>query len=122
MKLDKPVDLGVQGFCSKCKLCAEWCPSGSIPMGEKVEVRGIKKWELQRESCLTYWNEHAGLNCGLCQVNCPWSKPVSWIHSMAVESATHSSVARSLLPQMEKVVYGKWVNHEAPQWVANTRK
>lgn len=122
MVMDKPVDLGVQDFCSQCKLCAEWCPSGSISMGEKVDVRGVKKWEIDRESCLTYWNEHCGINCGLCQVNCPWSKPPSWIHSMAVESATHTSIARRLLPKMEKVVYGKWVNHEAPDWVVNSRK
>ncbi len=122
MTMDKPVDLGIQDFCSECKLCAEWCPSGSIPMGEKTNTRGINKWQLNANTCITYWSEHTGMNCSLCQVNCPWSKPPSWIHSMAVESASHSSLARRILPRAEKVVYGKWVNHEAPGWMTNSRK
>lgn len=122
MALDKAVDLGVQDFCSQCKLCAEWCPSGAISMGEKEEVNGVKKWKIDPFKCLEYWATETHGQCGLCMVNCPWSKPTSWIHSMAVESATHSAVARKLLPKAEKMVYGKWVNHEDPDWIKNSRK
>lgn len=71
---DLPVDLGIQRFCDKCFLCALWCPSGAIPKGPKIEVRGTKRWKLAAGRCYHYWRT-CGSDCSLCVVACPWSKP-----------------------------------------------
>ena len=39
---DKPIDFGLQDFCSKCKKCARECPSGAISDGEKVLFNGYE--------------------------------------------------------------------------------
>ncbi|MCD4690746.1 4Fe-4S dicluster domain-containing protein [bacterium] len=78
---DGPVDIGVQSFCERCRLCAEKCPSGAIPTGQKVEYNGIMKWKLDEEKCYRFW-QAVGTDCSLCMVNCPWTKPPTWIHRL----------------------------------------
>ncbi len=72
--VDDPVDLGVQQFCEKCRLCAMACPSGAIPRGEKIAVRGVRRWKLSAGRCYHYWRT-CGSDCALCLVACPWSQP-----------------------------------------------
>ena len=50
---DDPVDIGVQRFCDDCLKCARNCPVGAIPEGAKTEVRGIRKWQMDPEKCLS---------------------------------------------------------------------
>ena len=69
---DKPVDIGVQSFCDTCKICAEACPIGAIPDGDKVVVNGTRRWKLDAEKCYRYWHT-VGTDCGLCMASCPWS-------------------------------------------------
>lgn len=71
---DPPVDLGIQAFCEKCSLCAMACPAGAIPRGEKMAVRGVRRWKLAAGRCYHYWRS-CGSDCALCVVACPWSKP-----------------------------------------------
>lgn len=71
---DPPVDLGIQRFCARCLLCAMACPSGAIPRGEKMEVRGVRRWKLAAGRCYHYWRT-CGSDCALCVVACPWSRP-----------------------------------------------
>ncbi len=72
--VDEPVDLGVQQFCEKCRLCAMACPSGAIPRGEKIAVGGVRRWKLSAGRCYHYWRT-CGSDCALCLVACPWSQP-----------------------------------------------
>lgn len=74
MALDQPVDLGVQEFCGSCKLCALACPAGAIPRGEKMPVRGVRRWKLAAGRCYHYWRQ-VGSDCALCLVACAWSRP-----------------------------------------------
>ncbi|MDW7709924.1 MAG: hypothetical protein SCH98_05575 [Deferrisomatales bacterium] len=37
---DRPVDIGVEDFCTICKKCARCCPSRSIPRDEPKMVNG----------------------------------------------------------------------------------
>ncbi len=74
MALDQPVDLGIQQFCHDCKLCAKACPSGAIPSGDKMPVRGVRRWKLAAGRCYHHWRQ-AGSDCALCLVACPWSRP-----------------------------------------------
>lgn len=74
LSLDRPVDLGIQQFCNSCKLCVMGCPAGAIPGGEKIALRGVKRWKLAAGRCYHYWRQ-ASSDCSLCIVACPWSRP-----------------------------------------------
>ena len=62
----------VDEFCLNCKICENECPPGAI-FNEKKTVRGIKKWYVDFDKCLPFFNEHQG--CGICIAVCPWSRP-----------------------------------------------
>jgi epoxyqueuosine reductase QueG len=51
LAVDRPIDLGADGFCRRCVKCAESCPLKSIPAGGKTVVNGIEKWKLDAENC-----------------------------------------------------------------------
>ncbi len=83
---DAPISFGVTEFCESCMLCAETCPSGSIPTGVKTwegpspsNNPGAFKWYIQPESCYDY----NGFSCSNCKRSCPFSKPNnSWLHRL----------------------------------------
>tara|TARA_B100001057_G_C22554714_1_gene834844 strand:- start:170 stop:733 length:564 start_codon:yes stop_codon:yes gene_type:complete len=62
-KLDKFVTEGV---------CEDACPPFAI-LSEKKKGRGIKKWYVDFDKCLPFFNQHQG--CGICIAVCPWSLP-----------------------------------------------
>jgi len=78
---DKPIDFGLQDFCSQCKKCARECPSGAISDGEKIMFNGYEKWPLDVKKCtaMRVGNQH-GSGCGTCVKVCPWSKPYTSFH------------------------------------------
>ncbi len=49
---DKPIDFGLQDFCSKCKKCARECPSGALSDGGKEMHNGYEKWPINVEKCI----------------------------------------------------------------------
>jgi epoxyqueuosine reductase len=63
---------GVDDFCSRCQVCANACPPDAI-LPEKVPVRGAKKWYVDFDKCIPFFNENFG--CGICIAVCPWSIP-----------------------------------------------
>ncbi|MBW1731606.1 MAG: FCD domain-containing protein [Deltaproteobacteria bacterium] len=73
---DRPISIGVDEFCKRCKKCAESCPSKSIPMGEKIVHRGALKWKLNEDSCFEYWSK-VGTDCSICMAVCPFSRLVA---------------------------------------------
>ena len=105
LALDPPVDLGVQDFCSKCLKCATTCPSGAIPKGEKVVVRGVRRWQIDPVKCLLYWG-HLGSACAICQTVCPWSKPPTLPHRTVAQIAFNVPFARRLLVWADDLFYG----------------
>ncbi len=105
---DKPVMFGVLDFCEKCKKCAENCPSGAIPPGERAEVRGVEKWPLHIEKCIQYWR-HIGTDCGLCMKVCPFSHPGSFVHRLIKEGVRRSTFARTVSAYSDDLFYGKRV-------------
>ncbi len=69
---DGPRQFGADEFCSRCQVCINACPAGAIS-DEKKWVRGIKKYYVDFDKCVPYFNETHG--CGICLAVCPWSKP-----------------------------------------------
>lgn len=87
---DKPIDIGIKEFCSKCKICAEECPSGAISFTDKPEkvIRGYKRWNIDQDKCFTVWNSVAtshARGCRVCLAVCPYSRKNNWIHKMVRE-------------------------------------
>ena len=72
---DKPIDFGLQTFCSKCLKCARECPSNAIPFGGKVIFNGYETWKPDSERCTMYRATNVkGSACGRCVKTCPLTK------------------------------------------------
>ena len=63
---------GIDGFCQNCRICEEACPPEAL-FAEKQTVRGVRKWYVDFEKCLPFFNQHHG--CAICIAVCPWSRP-----------------------------------------------
>jgi len=113
---DRSIDIGVDDFCTRCKLCAEACPSQAIPTGGKVEVRGVKKWLIDDAKCYRFWMK-VGTDCGICIASCPWSQPDVWYHRTAASAAVRSKLARIVLLWLYPIIYGRYHSREAPEWL-----
>ncbi|MCZ6763684.1 MAG: Fe-S protein [Alphaproteobacteria bacterium] len=76
---DKPIDFGLQTFCSKCLKCARECPSQAIPYGDKVIFNGYETWKPDSERCTLYRATNIkGSACGRCVKICPLTKDTTW--------------------------------------------
>ena len=69
---DESDDFGADDFCTRCKLCSDACPPSAI-IPDKQLVRGDRKWYVDFDKCVPYFNEELG--CGVCITVCPWSRP-----------------------------------------------
>ncbi len=83
LSVDKPIDFGLQDFCSKCGKCARECPSQAISFGDKVMHNNYEKWPVDVQKCtsIRIGNQH-GSGCGTCIKVCPWNKPDTPFHRM----------------------------------------
>ena len=95
LAVDKPIDFGLQDFCSKCGKCARECPSGAISHGDKVMHNGYEKWPNDVEKCTAMRvGNKAGAGCGTCIKVCPWSKPYTYFHRAVNWTMRHVPIAR----------------------------
>jgi Pyruvate/2-oxoacid:ferredoxin oxidoreductase delta subunit len=72
LQADQADDFGADDFCARCKVCEKACPPDAM-IPEKQMVRGVRKWYVDFDKCLPYFNDHFG--CGICLMVCPWSRP-----------------------------------------------
>jgi reductive dehalogenase len=95
LAVDKPIDFGLQDFCTKCGKCARECPSGAISHGDKVMHNGYEKWPNDVEKCtaMRVGNKY-GAGCGTCIKVCPWSKPYTLFHRTVNWTMRHVPFAR----------------------------
>jgi reductive dehalogenase len=77
LETDKPIDFGLQTFCSNCLKCARECPCDAIPFGDKVMFNGYEIWKPDVERCTRYRvTNPKGSACGRCMKTCPINKVV----------------------------------------------
>jgi reductive dehalogenase len=78
LECDKPIDFGLQEFCSKCYKCARECPCNAIPFGDKIMFNGYETWKPDVENCAKYRiTNQKGSACGRCMKTCPLNKVVT---------------------------------------------
>jgi reductive dehalogenase len=106
---DKPIDFGLQDFCSKCKKCARECPSSALSFGDKVMYNGYEHWPTDIQKCTTMRvGNLRGSGCGTCVKVCPANKPYTLFHRAVGWTVRHSSFARSLAVRADDLLgYGK---------------
>ena len=83
---DKPIDFGVQNFCSICRECTKACPPNAIDDGDQKEtvynqsnIAGIKKWTTDAEKCFDFWANQA-TDCSICVRVCPYNRKMpKWL-------------------------------------------
>jgi ferredoxin len=77
LAVDKPIDFGLQYFCSNCTKCARECPCDAIPWGPKIMFNGYEIWKPDVERCARYrLTNSKGSACGRCMKTCPLNKVV----------------------------------------------
>lgn len=79
LEVDKPIDFGLQYFCSNCLKCARECPCDAIPVTrKKIMFNGYEMWKPDVERCTRYRvTNQKGSGCGRCMKTCPLNKVVS---------------------------------------------
>nr|UZH91526.1 reductive dehalogenase [uncultured bacterium] len=112
MAIDKPVDFNLNEFCSRCKLCAEVCPTQAISYADEAdfEVRGLRRFYTNHAKCRDGWTIVAGPGgCRACVSVCPWTKKYNWAHRGVREVLTHDStgITQNLAVWAERNLYHK---------------
>jgi reductive dehalogenase len=137
LKPDKPIDFGVQSFCKTCKVCAEQCPSGAIPTGNKEVVRGYRRWTVHAAKCHNFWNSNLGnMGCRICVAVCPYTRKANWLHKSALQVSANdpSGLSHIALTKLQKLFYpgpdpqdyympslgGKNASYRKPPWWLRT--
>jgi ferredoxin len=113
--VDKPIDFGLQYFCSNCLKCARECPCDAITWGDKVMFNGYEMWKLDAERCARYrLTNQRGLACGRCMKACPLNKVVTWDGPIATQVASWLGInARWLKPFLVPIAtrLDDWLGH-----------
>ena len=115
---DKPIDFGLQYFCSNCLKCARECPCDAIPFGDKVVFNGYEIWKPDVERCARYrLTNDRGSACGRCMKTCPLNKVVDADGPMLTRTASWLGVnAMFLKPLM--VPFAAWFD----DWIGNGKR
>ena len=114
LETDSPVDLGVQRFCERCKICAESCPSKAIVSGDRTDKAwdnsnsvNVLKWPLKAMNCLTYWLKNRA-DCAVCLRTCPFNKPDGMLHTAVRKTIEKTSAFDRFFIRMDKAFrYGE---------------
>lgn len=106
---DGPVDLGVSELCEICRKCADHCPAKCIPPGEKSVVRGVEKWTIDADNCMRFWaaKPERNLCCASCMASCPYNRPDTWYHRLAVKIVRRSRIGARALLALDDLLYGR---------------
>ncbi len=110
-------DHSLTDFCERCKKCAVVCPSKAISFSGKQTIDGVKRWQINQESCYDYWCS-AGTDCGRCVAVCPYSHPNNLLHRIVRYGIRRSLLFRMIAVPMDDLFYGKKPKvKEIPDWM-----
>ena len=116
LEIDKPIDFGLQDFCSKCRKCARECPAQAIPFGDKVLYNGYEIWKPDVEKCTKYRvTNQKGSACGRCMKMCPFNKEGIMTHRLALWAAIKLPFTRRLLIWLDDAL-GYGVRNRVKKW------
>ncbi len=101
--VDKPgYDSTVIDFCTRCKKCANACPSSSIAFGEREHHPGGLRWQINQESCFTYWCT-VGTDCGRCMAVCPYSHKSNAFHDFIRWGIRNNFIFRRVAVKLDDI-------------------
>jgi len=121
---DKPIDFGVQNFCSICRECTKACPPNAIDDGDQKEtvynqsnIAGIKKWTTDAEKCFDFWANQA-TDCSICVRVCPYNRKMpKWLFTNWVRLM--SSPIRWVILWIDKII-GQGKRNAPTNWWSGT--
>ncbi len=93
-------------FCTVCKKCAENCLSNAIPFGDRKEIEGALRWQIDQQACFRYWTK-VGTDCARCMSVCPFSHPNNPMHNLVRYGIRNSPPFRKFALWMDDFVYGR---------------
>ncbi len=104
---DRPGDdRSVLDFCSICRKCADACPVGAIPGGDRQPIDEGMRWAIDPDTCFRYWNV-IGTDCGRCMSVCPYSHPANPAHNAVRWAIARSGAARRVMLWADDLFYGR---------------
>ncbi len=103
---ERNYDPTVIDFCIHCKKCADACPSRAIPCGDRAQIDGARRWQIDSEACYTLWCK-LGTDCGRCMAVCPYSHPDNLLHNLVRRGVRNSPLFRRLAIWADDFFYGK---------------
>ncbi len=110
-------DYSVIDFCTKCKKCADACPSQAISFTNQKEIDGVERWQINQEACFTYWTS-IGTDCGRCISVCPYSHPDNFMHNLVRAGIKNSSIFRTIAFDLDDLLYKrKPLSKPLPEWM-----
>jgi ferredoxin len=77
-----------------------------LPLIVETEIDGVKRWQINAETCFTYWTT-TGTDCGRCVRVCPYSHPDNLLHNIVRFGVRNSSLFRALAVPIDDYLYGK---------------
>ncbi len=115
---DRPIDFGLQDFCTKCNKCARECPAGAIRFEGKVMFNGYEMWKPDVDRCARYRiTNMRGSACGRCMKTCPYNtegvlaeRPFQW-------AAIRLPWARSAIARLDDKLNRGSINPVKKWWV-----
>ena len=121
---DKPIDFGVENFCSICRECTKACPPNAIDDGYQKEtvynqsnIAGIKKWTTDAEKCFDFWANQA-TDCSICVRVCPYNRKMpKWLFTNWVRLM--SSPFRRIVLWVDKII-GQGKRNAPTNWWSGT--
>jgi len=93
-------------FCTRCKKCAEVCPSHAIPFEDRTLVDGVLRWQIDQQACFTTWTKF-GTDCARCMSVCPYSHPGTPLHNLVRYGIKNSASFRRMAVRMDDFAYGR---------------
>lgn len=103
---ERQYDETVTDFCNHCMKCADVCPSRAISFDEKIEIDGVRRWQIDSLACFTYWCK-VGTDCARCVAVCPYSHPDNLLHNLVRRGVRSSVIFRRAAIWMDDFFYGK---------------